>query len=188
MERFAQRSRHLGADCVFRLFFRSDRRGCGIHHEPGVASCRDRGRGRDGSKMYLDEAAFEIHEIGTLAESCRNDCAGRRKAAKVPENRIQCGLIRESAGRGCRGFGRGAHPCGSGRRRCRVRRVRRAIARKRRRREAAGRNAARTSQDDITRTCRKAVWFCVGVSLLGLLVGSTMSYTLARAILTAIAS
>jgi methyl-accepting chemotaxis protein len=50
--------------------------------------------------------------------------------------------------------------------------------------EATGREASQTSQDDIARTSQRAVWLSVGVSLLGLLLGITMSYALAHAILT----
>lgn len=49
--------------------------------------------------------------------------------------------------------------------------------------EAAGRDAAQTSQDDITITSKRAVLLSVGFSLLGLALGIGMSYTLARAIL-----
>ncbi len=51
--------------------------------------------------------------------------------------------------------------------------------------EAAGRDASQSSQDDIDRTSKSSVALAFGVSLVGLLLGSTMSYKLNRAILIA---
>jgi methyl-accepting chemotaxis protein len=102
-------------------------------------------------EMYLDEAAFEIHEIGSLADRAVSIAPDAEKRGKFQE--IVSGSaeqLHEDAEDG----------------------------------EAAGRDASQTSQDDIVRTSRRAVWLSVGVSLLGLLLGITMSYTLSRAILT----
>jgi len=49
--------------------------------------------------------------------------------------------------------------------------------------EVAGREASQTSQEDIDRTSQRSVSLALGVSLLGMLLGITMSYKLSRAIL-----
>jgi methyl-accepting chemotaxis protein len=49
--------------------------------------------------------------------------------------------------------------------------------------EVAGREASQASFDDIELTSKRAVTMTIGVSLIGMLLGITMSYTLCRAIL-----
>jgi methyl-accepting chemotaxis protein len=49
--------------------------------------------------------------------------------------------------------------------------------------EVAGREASETSQEDIDRTSTRSVSLAIGVSLIGMLLGSVMSYKLSRAIL-----
>ena len=49
--------------------------------------------------------------------------------------------------------------------------------------EVAGRDASQTSFDDIERTSKRSVGMAIGVSLMGMLLGITMSYKLCRAIL-----
>jgi len=49
--------------------------------------------------------------------------------------------------------------------------------------EAAGREASQTSQEDIDRTSKSSVSMAIGMSLVGMILGITMSYKLSRAIL-----
>ncbi|MGA2712160.1 MAG: HAMP domain-containing protein [Bryobacteraceae bacterium] len=135
-------------------------------------------------EMYLDEAAFEIHEIGTLADRAVAIAPDAEKRAKFQKIASSVASYEKALGRAVEASEKGHTDAEAAAADAAYDTSAEQLHENAEDGEAAGRDAAQTSQDDITRTSRKAVWFSVGVSLLGLLVGSTMSYTLARAILT----
>jgi len=135
-------------------------------------------------EMYLDEAAFEIHEIESLADravAIAPDAEGRAKFQQVVssvvayENALNHAVEAAEAGKtdAETADAHASYDAAAER-----------LHENAEDGEAAGRDAAQTSQEDIALTSRRAVWLSVGVSLLGLVLGVTMSYTLARAILT----
>jgi methyl-accepting chemotaxis protein len=135
-------------------------------------------------EMYLDEASFEIHEIESLADravSIAPDAEARAKFQKIVSGvgayekalnqAVEAAEARKPEAQVA--FANAGYDAAAEQ-----------LHENAEDGEAAGRDAAQTSQDDIAITSRRAVWLSVGVSLLGLLLGITMSYTLARAILT----
>jgi nitrogen fixation/metabolism regulation signal transduction histidine kinase len=140
----------------------------------GVETARD---------TYLDEAYFEIHEIETLADRAVRIAPDEEKRAKFQKVVSSVGVYEAALKRSVEAAEQGAPE---------VEAVARAaydeaaehLHENAEDGEAAGRDAAQTSQEDIAYTSRRAVWFSIGVSLLGMLLGIGMSYALARAILT----
>jgi methyl-accepting chemotaxis protein len=134
------------------------------------------------SEMYLDEASFEIHEIENLAD---------RAVALAPdaEKREKFQKIVSSVGVYEKALDQAVAVAETGKTEAEAAVVDAYEASAEQLHEnaedgeAAGRDAAQTSQDDIALTSRRAVWLSVGVSLLGLLLGIVVSYALARAIL-----
>jgi methyl-accepting chemotaxis protein len=135
-------------------------------------------------EMYLDEANFEIHEIESLADRAVRIAPNEEKRAKFQKVVASLAVYEKALEKAVQAVESGqsetaiasttaAYEASAGH-----------LSENAEDGEAAGRDAAQTSQDDIERTSRRAVWLSVGVSLLGMLLGITMSYTLARAILT----
>ncbi len=132
---------------------------------------------------YLDEATFEIHEIETLedrAVKIAPDAEKREKFQKI----VTSVAVYEKA------LNDVVASVESGKPESEVTAASDAYAKSADQLhdnaedgEAVGRDAAQTSQEDIVRTSQRAVWLSVGVSILGLLLGMGMSFTLARAIL-----
>jgi methyl-accepting chemotaxis protein len=133
--------------------------------------------------MYLDEADFEIHEIETLADRAVHIAPDEEKRVKfqkivssvgVYENALKHSV--EAAEQGDSGVQASANAAYD--------QAAEQLHENAEDGEAVGKDAAQTSQEDIASTSRVAVWSSVGVSLLGMILGIGMSYTLARAILT----
>jgi methyl-accepting chemotaxis protein len=132
---------------------------------------------------YLDEASFEIHEIETLADRAVKiapDADKREKFQKVVAGivvyqkdlndvvaLVESGKPAVEIDAASQAYLKAAEQLHDNAEDG----------------EAAGRDAALTSQQDIESTSERAVWLSVGVSLLGMLLGSGMSFTLLRAIL-----
>jgi nitrogen fixation/metabolism regulation signal transduction histidine kinase len=135
-------------------------------------------------EMYLDEADFEIHEIGTLADRAVTIAPNAEKRAKFQKIVSSAALYQKAVGRTVEASGKGHTEVEAATADAAYYMAAEQLHENAEDGEAAGRDAAQTSQEDITSTSQRAVWFSVGVSLLGLLLGITMSYTLARAILT----
>jgi nitrogen fixation/metabolism regulation signal transduction histidine kinase len=135
-------------------------------------------------EMYLDEASFEIHEIESLADRAVNiapDAEGRTKFQKIVSG---VGAYEKALNQAVEAAEAGKTDAEAAVANAAYDSAAEQLHENAEDGEAAGRDAAQTSQDDIALTSRRAVWLSVGVSLLGLLLGITMSYTLARAILT----
>lgn len=133
--------------------------------------------------QYLDEADFEIHEMTGLADKAVAIAPGAEKRAKF--EKIVEGLKRyerakqAAVGAADAGVGRGqVSPAAQA-----YEDAAEQLHENAEDGEVAGRDAAQSSQEDIERTSRRAVTGTIVVSVLGLLLGSIMSYTLARAIL-----
>jgi HAMP domain-containing protein len=133
--------------------------------------------------MYLDEADFEIHEIETLADRAVRIAPDEEKRAKfekivssvgVYENAVKDSVeAAESGTSDARAASNAAYDQAAEH-----------LHENAEDGEAAGKDAAQISQEDIAYTSQRAVWFSVGVSLLGIVLGIGVSYALARAILT----
>lgn len=134
-------------------------------------------------EMYLDEADFEIHEIGTLADRAVAIAPDAEKRAKFQKIVAGAALYEKALGRAVEVSGKGQTAPEAAAANAAYYASAEQLHENAEDGEAAGRDAAQSSQEDITRTSQRAVWFSVGVSLLGLLLGVTMSYTLTRAIL-----
>jgi nitrogen fixation/metabolism regulation signal transduction histidine kinase len=135
-------------------------------------------------EMYLDEAAFEIHEIESLADRAVKiapDADKRGKFQKIVSSAV---IYDEALDRTVEAAEKGKPDVEATAANAAYEASAEQLHEDAEDGEAAGRDAALTSQDDISRTSQRAVWLSVGVSLVGLLLGVTMSYTLARAILT----
>lgn len=132
--------------------------------------------------MYLDEASFEIHEIENLADRAVGlapDAEKRAKFQKIVSSVAayekavnQVVAIAEAGKTEAEAAVVDAYEASAEQ-----------LHENAEDGEAAGGDAAQTSQDDIARTSRRAVWLAIGVSLLGLVLGIAVSYALARAIL-----
>lgn len=135
-------------------------------------------------EMYLDEASFEIHEIESLADRAVDIAPDAAQRAKFQKIVASVGVYEKA-------LDQAVDAAETGKPDAEVAVANAAYTASAERLhenaedgEATGREASQTSQDDIALTSRRAVWLTVGVSLLGLLLGISMSYTLARAILT----
>ncbi len=140
-------------------------------------------------EMYLDEADFEIHEIKSLADRAVSISPDAEKHAKFVNIVTSAAAYEKALSRAVAVSEKAASEKGGfGAESAAANAAYDASAEQLHEDaedgEAAGRDAAQTSQDDIARTSRRAAWLSIGVSLLGLLLGITMSYNLARAILT----
>jgi HAMP domain-containing protein len=134
-------------------------------------------------EMYLDEASFETHEIESLADRAVGiapNVEKREKFQKVVSSVAAYEKALDSA----------VEAAETGKPEVEVTAANAAYDAAAEQLhdnaedgEAAGRDSAQTSQDDITATSKRAVLLSVGVSLLGMALGIAMSYTLARAIL-----
>jgi len=135
-------------------------------------------------EMYLDEAAFEIHEIESLADRAVRIAPDAEKRAKFQKIVSSAATYEKALGGAVDAAEKGNSDSAAAAADAAYDATAEQLHEDAEDGEAAGRDAAQTSQDDIARTSRRATWLSVGVSLLGLLLGITMSYTLARAILT----
>lgn len=135
-------------------------------------------------EMYLDEAEFEIHEIGSLADRAVSIAPDAEKRGKFQKIVSSAATYEKTLGRAVEAAETRTPDAEAAAADAAYDAAAEQLHEDAEDGEAAGRDAAQTSQDDIARTSRRAVMLSVGVSLLGLLLGVTMSYTLARAILT----
>jgi methyl-accepting chemotaxis protein len=135
-------------------------------------------------EMYLDEAAFEIHEIGSLADRAVSIAPDAEKRGKFQKIVSGAAAYEKALSRAVDAAEKGDSETEAAAAYAAYDKSAEQLHEDAEDGEAAGRDAAQTSQDDIARTSQRAVWLSGGVSLLGLLLGITMSYTLARAILT----
>ncbi len=135
-------------------------------------------------EMYLDEAAFEIHEIGSLADRAVKIAPNAEKRGKFQKIVSSAVAYEKAVSRAVNAAEKGDSGAEAAAADAAYDLSAEQLHEDAEDGEAAGRDAAQTSQDDITRTSRRAAWLSIGVSLLGLLLGITMSYALARAILT----
>lgn len=140
-------------------------------------------------EMYLDEAAFEIHEIKSLADRAVSISPDAEKRGKFANIVTSAAAYEKALSRAVTASEKAAAEKGNSAADAAAANAAYDASAEQLHEdaedgEAAGRDAAQTSQDDIARTSRRAAWLSIGVSLLGLLLGITMSYTLARAILT----
>lgn len=132
---------------------------------------------------YLDEAAFEIHEIQSLAVRAVSIAPDAQKRAKFQKLASSVGAYDKALTQAVEAAEKGKSDAEVAAANTVYEAAAEQLSENAEDGEAAGREAAQTSQDDIARTSRRAVWFSISVSLLGLLLGVGMSYALARAIL-----
>jgi methyl-accepting chemotaxis protein len=127
-------------------------------------------------EMYLDEARFEIHEISSLSDravAIAPDPEKRAKFLKIAASAAAWEKAVDQVVKSATPDSISAYENIAGQ-----------LHENAEDGEAAGRDAAQVSQEDIAFTSSRATWWSIGVSLLGLLLGMTASYLLARAILT----
>jgi HAMP domain-containing protein len=134
-------------------------------------------------ETYLDEAAFETHEIETLADRAVQIAPDAEKRAKFQKIVTSLGLYEKALDKAVDAAEKGKPAAEAAADNAAYDAAAEQLHENAEDGEAAGRDAAQTSQDDIASTSARAVWLSIGVSLLGLLLGITMSYMLARAIL-----
>jgi methyl-accepting chemotaxis protein len=134
-------------------------------------------------EMYLDEAAFEISEIETLADRAVKIAPDADKRAKFGKIAVSAALYDKALNRTVEAVEKNRPETEAIAANAAYDASAEQLHENAEDGEVAGREAAQASQDDITSTSRKAVWFTIGISLFGLAAGVTMSYTLARAIL-----
>jgi len=135
-------------------------------------------------EMYLDEADFEIHEIETLSDRAVKIAPDAEKRGKFQKIVTSLGEYEKALGQAVAAAEAGKPAAEIAAANAEYKEAAEQLHENAEDGEAAGRDAAQTSQEDIVRTSARAVWLSIGVSLLGLLLGLTMSYLLARAILT----
>jgi methyl-accepting chemotaxis protein len=135
-------------------------------------------------EMYLDEAAFEINEIGTLADRAVKIAPDAEKRAKFNKIVLSAAVYQKALTRAVDAAEKKNPEAEALAANAAYDAAAEQLHENAEDGEAAGRDAAQTSQDDITRTSQRAVWLSIGISLFGMAVGITMSYTLAKAILT----
>jgi methyl-accepting chemotaxis protein len=135
-------------------------------------------------EMYLDEAAFEINEIATLADRAVKIAPDAEKRAKFNKIVLSAAAYQKALNRAVDAAEKKKPEAEALAANAAYDASAEQLHENAEDGEAAGRDAAQTSQDDIARTSRRAVWLSIGISLFGMAVGMTMSYTLARAILT----
>jgi methyl-accepting chemotaxis protein len=133
--------------------------------------------------MYLDEAAFETHEIESLADRAVGIAPNEEKREKFQKVVASVAAYEKALDRAVSAVETGKPESEVGAANAAYDASAEQLHENAEDGEAAGRDAAQTSQDDITVTSKRAVLLSVGVSLLGLALGIVMSYTLARAIL-----
>ena len=134
-------------------------------------------------ETYLDEALFEIHEIETLANRAVRIAPDAEKRAKFERVVASLTAYQQALNQAIESAEHGK-PDDMAAAKAAYTMSAEQLHENAEDGEAAGRDAAQTSQNDIARTSTQAVWLSVGVSLLGLVLGITMSYVLAHAILT----
>jgi methyl-accepting chemotaxis protein len=132
---------------------------------------------------YLDEASFEIHEIASLADRAVRIAPDAEKRAKFQKIASSVGAYEKAVTQAVEAAEKGKPDADVAAANAVYEAAAEHLSENAEDGEAAGRDAAQTSQDDIASTSRRAVWLSVSVSLLGLLLGLGMSYGLARAIL-----
>lgn len=135
-------------------------------------------------EMYLDEAAFEINEIGTLADRAVKIAPDAEKRAKFNKIVLSAAVYQQALDRAVDAAEKKEPEAEALAADAAYDAAAEQLHENAEDGEAAGRDAAQTSQDDITRTSQRAIWLSIGISLFGMAVGMTMSYTLAKAILT----
>jgi methyl-accepting chemotaxis protein len=135
-------------------------------------------------EMYLDEAAFEINEIGTLADRAVKIAPDAEKRAKFNKIVLSAAVYQKALTRAVDAAEKKNPEAEALAANAAYDAAAEQLHENAEDGEAAGRDAAQTSQDDITRTSQRTVWLSIGISLFGMAVGITMSYTLAKAILT----
>jgi methyl-accepting chemotaxis protein len=135
-------------------------------------------------EMYLDEAAFEINEIGTLADRAVKIAPDAEKRAKFNKIVLSAAVYQKALTRAVDATEKNSPEAQALAANAAYDAAAEQLHENAEDGEAAGRDAAQTSQDDITRTSQRAVWLSIGISLFGMAVGIAMSYTLAKAILT----
>jgi methyl-accepting chemotaxis protein len=135
-------------------------------------------------EMYLDEAAFEIHEIESLADRAVKIAPDADKRGKFQKIVSSAAIYDKALDRAVEAAEKGKPDVEATAATAAYEASAEQLHEDAEDGEAAGRDAALTSQVDINRTSQRATWLSIGVSLVGLLLGMTMSYTLARAILT----
>jgi HAMP domain-containing protein len=135
-------------------------------------------------ETYLDEANFEIHEIESLADRAVKIAPDEEKRAKFQKIVTGVGEYEKALGQAVEAAETGKSDAEVSAANAAYKASAEQLHENAEDGEAEGRDASQTSQDDIARTSQRAVWLSIGVSLLGLLLGITMSYVLARAILT----
>ena len=132
-------------------------------------------------EMYLDEAAFEINEIGTLADRAVKIAPDAEKRAKFNKIVLSAAVYEKALSRAVDAVEKNKPEAEALAANVAYDASAEQLHENAEDGEAEGRDAAQTSQDDITRTSQRAVWLSIGISLFGLALGMTMSYTLARA-------
>ncbi|MGA2739697.1 MAG: HAMP domain-containing protein [Bryobacteraceae bacterium] len=135
-------------------------------------------------ETYLDEATFEIHEIESLADRAVRIAPDAEKRAKFEKIVASVSVYEKALGQAVEAAEKGKPDAEVSAANAGYDTAAEKLSENAEDGEAAGRDAAQTSQDDIVSTSRRAVWLSVGFSLLGLLLGIIMSYALAKAILT----
>lgn len=133
--------------------------------------------------MYLDEADFEIHEIETLADRAVHIAPDEDKRVKFEKIASSVGAYENALKQSVDAAEQGT-PAVQAAANAAYDEAAEQLHENAEDGEAAGKDAAQISQEDIANTSRRAVWFSIAVSLLGMILGVGMSYALARAILT----
>lgn len=134
-------------------------------------------------EVYLDEASFETHEIESLADRAVGIAPNAEKREKFQKVVSSVAVYEKALDRAVAAVETGKPDVEVAGANTAYDAAAEQLHENAEDGEAAGRDAAQTSQDDITVTSKRAVLLSVGVSLLGLVSGIAMSYTLARAIL-----
>jgi methyl-accepting chemotaxis protein len=134
-------------------------------------------------EQYLDEAEFEIHEMKTLAERAVALAPTPEKRAKFEKLTASLKDYETTRLAAVAASGPGGGQARATAAAAAYGESAEHLHENAEDGEVAGREAAESSQEDIERTSLRAVRGTIIVSILGLLLGSIMSFTLARAIL-----
>jgi HAMP domain-containing protein len=135
-------------------------------------------------ETYLDEATFETHEIEGLADRAVKIAPDAEKRAKFQKVVTSLAVYEKALDRTVEAAEKNKPAAEATAALAAYDAAAEQLHENAEDGEVAGRDAAQTSQEDIEATSKRAVWLSIGVSLLGLILGSSMSFMLARAILT----
>jgi methyl-accepting chemotaxis protein len=134
-------------------------------------------------ELYLDEADFEIAAIDSLASKAAAIAPTADKREKFQKILDQSVLYKSALAQTVKAAEEDPGSQETAARKAAYDKVAEQLHDDAEDGEVAGREASQSSQIDIDVTSNRSVKLTIGISLIGLLLGITMSYTLSRAIL-----